>query len=254
LSDTRRRPYRDREHTYSLRNSEIHTLTETGKFRVIDVSDLATFSYAGDRARLESDIRNLEKQGLAERHRTSVFKKESREILTLTKHARRLIRKHEFVPKDQAIYHGFVKPKEASHDADLYRLYQKAASEIERKGGKISRVILDYELKETLCRKLGKAQAKNDPNLDTRRIQFARELHLPVVEGKVVLPDMRIEYETQEGSRARVDLELASGHYHANHLAEKAKAGFRIYARPEDAARLRRVRDDREITTAILSL
>lgn len=254
LPDITRRPYQDRNRTYSLRNSEIHTLTETGKFRVIDVNDLATFSYPGDRARLESDIRNLEKQGLAERHRTSVFKKESREVLTLTRDARRLIRKHDFAAKDQAIYHGFVKPREANHDADLYRLYKKAAEEIERKGGRVSRVVLDYELKENLFRKFGKTQAANDPDLNRRREQFARELHLPIVEGKVVLPDMRIEYETQDGSRARVDLELASGHYHANHLAEKARAGFRIYARPEDAASLRRVRDEREITTAILSL
>ena len=53
---------------------------------------------------------------------------------------------------------------------------------------------------------------------------------------------------------ARVDLELATGHYHAGHLAEKARAGFQIYARSEDTAGLRRVRDEREIMTAILSL
>jgi hypothetical protein len=53
---------------------------------------------------------------------------------------------------------------------------------------------------------------------------------------------------------ARVDLELATDHYHAGHLAEKARAGFQIYARSEDVAGLRRVRDEREIMTAILSL
>jgi len=51
-----------------------------------------------------------------------------------------------------------------------------------------------------------------------------------------------------------VDLELATGHYHAGHLSEKARAGFQIYARSEDTAGLRRVRDEREITVAILSL
>jgi hypothetical protein len=48
---------------------------------------------------------------------------------------------------------------------------------------------------------------------------------------------------------ARVDLELAISHYHAGHLEEKAHAGFQIYAPSEDAAGLRRVRDDREIMT-----
>lgn len=74
-----------------------------------------------------------------------------------------------------------------------------------------------------------------------------------MVEGKVILPDMRIEYETREGERARVDVELATSHYHGNHLAEKARAGFQIYARSQDADGLRRIRDEREITTAILS-
>jgi hypothetical protein len=65
---------------------------------------------------------------------------------------------------------------------------------------------------------------------------------------------VRIEYETQEGDRDRVDLELATDHYRPQGLAEKASAGFQIYARSEDAVGLRRVRDDHEIMTAILRL
>jgi hypothetical protein len=254
LSDRTRRTYRDRDRTYSLRDSEIHTLTEIGRFHVIDLNELAKLSYAGDHTRLENEISNLQKQGLVERHVTSPLKKEARPVLTLTKHAHRLIRKNELIRNDQAVYHGFVKPKEAKHDADLYRLYRKAADDIERKGGRVSRVILDYELKEKLNRKLGKAQASRDQDIDRHKAQFARELHLKIVGGKVVLPDLQVEYETAEGTPCRVDLELASAHYHAEHLAVKANAGFQIYARPEDTPRLRRIRDEREITAAILSL
>lgn len=253
LRDTTRSVYRDRERTYSLRNSEIHTLIEAGKFRVVDRNDLAKFAYACDRGRMESETRNLVRQGLAEQRGTSVFKKESREVLTLTKRGHRFIRHHNFVPEDQAIYSDFVKPKEAHHDADLYRLYQKITDDIERKCGRVLRVSLDYELKEKLYKKLGEAQARNDLRLDLKKQTLAREFQLPVVQGKVILPDMRIEYETQEGERARVDVELATSHYHGNHLAEKAQAGFQIYARAQDAAGLRRIRDEREITTAILS-
>jgi hypothetical protein len=253
LRDTTRNLYRERERTYSLRNSEIHTLIEAGKFRVVDTDDLAKFAYAGNRERMESDIRNLAREGLAEERRTSVLKKQSRQVLTLTRRGQRFIRQQNFLPEDQAIYHGLVKPKEANHDADLYRLFQKIADDIERKGGRVLRITLDYELKEKLYKKLGEAQARNDARLDFKRQTFARELQLPVVQGKVVLPDMRIEYETQEGERARVDVELATGHYHGNHLAQKAQAGFQIYARSEDAGGLRRIRDEREITTAILS-
>jgi len=249
-----RTEYTDRDRSYSLRPSEIHTLTEVGKVRVVGVEDLAKYAYAGDRSRRDSDLRHLIRQGLVERYGTSVLKKESQQVLTLTKQGQRLIRRHSFVPEDQAIYSGLVKPKEADHDADLYRLYQKVADEIEGKGGKVLQVQLDYELKEKLYRKLGQAQARGDRETQRLKQAFARELHLPVAQGKVSFPDLRIEYASQDMEMARVDLELATGHYHAGHLAEKARAGFQIYARSEDTAGLRRVRDEREITTAILSL
>lgn len=253
LRDSTRNVYRHREHNYSLRNSEIHTLIETGKFRVVDVDDLVKFAYGGNREWMENDIHHLTRQGLAEQRNTSVLKKESRQVLTLTKEGHRFIQQQSFVPKDQALHHGFVKPKEANHDADLYRLYHKVADDIEHKGGHVFRVTLDYELKEKLYKKLGEAQARNEARLDLQKQTLARELELPVIEGKVILPDMRIEYETREGERARVDVELATSHYHGNHLAEKAKAGFQIYTRSQDADGLRRIRDEREITTAILS-
>jgi hypothetical protein len=254
LAQRERTEIRNRDRSYSLRPSEIHTLTEVGKFRLVLVEDLAKHAYAGDCSRLDSDLRNLIHQRLVARRDTSVLKKESRQVLTLTKEGKRLIRRHGFVLDDQAIYSGFVKPKEADHDATLYRLYHKAVDEIERKGGKVLRVQLDYELKEKLYRKLGQAQAQGEDQTQSNKEAYAHQLQLPVVHGKVSFPDVRIEYADQEMEISRVDLELATGHYHAGHLAEKARAGFQIYARSKDAAGLRRVRDDREIMTAIMSL
>jgi hypothetical protein len=254
LAEHDREKYTDRDRSYSLRPSEIDTLTEVGKLRVVSVEDLAKFNYASDRSRMESDLRNLTRQGLVQQRGTSALKKQSHQVLTLTKQGQRLIRRHGFVPEEQSIYSGLVKPKEADHDANLYRLYHKAAEEIDRKGGKVLRVQLDYELKEKLYHRLGRAQARGDGETQRLKETFARDMNLPVVHGKVSFPDLRIEYETQEREIARIDLELATRHYHAGHLAEKARAGFQIYARPEDTAGLRRVRDEREITVAILSL
>jgi hypothetical protein len=161
LSSSRRAVYTDLDRSFSLRDSEVHTLSEVGTFRVVDTADLAQFAYSGERSRMEREVYNLIRQGLAEQRGTSVLKHDSRQVLALTKRGQRLIRHHNFVAEDQAIYCGFVKPKEADHDADLYRLYHKAADEIERKGGKVLRVQLDYELKEKLYRKLSKAQARH---------------------------------------------------------------------------------------------
>jgi hypothetical protein len=65
---------------------------------------------------------------------------------------------------------------------------------------------------------------------------------------------MRIEYDSAELERKHLDLELATRNHRPRALAEKAKAGFSFYALREDASRLRRVFDEREITAEILSL
>src|SRR5207245_11250827 len=62
LSQRTRTQYTDRNKTYSLRDSEIHTLSEVGKFRVVAGRDLAEFAYNGDRARVENDVENLVRQ------------------------------------------------------------------------------------------------------------------------------------------------------------------------------------------------
>jgi hypothetical protein len=67
----------------------------------------------------------------------------STKVLTLTKDGHRPLERAQLVSSRQATYYGLVKPKEARHDADLYRLYQKVAKEIERSGGKVRRVILE---------------------------------------------------------------------------------------------------------------
>jgi len=254
LKERDRSQYEDRGTRYSLLPSEIHTLTEVAKFRVVGVEDLARLAYNGDRERMQSDLRNLTRQGLVEPRATSPLKKESRQVVTLTERGECLIRRHGFVPGDQAIYSGLVKPKEAEHDADLYRMYHKAVDEIERKGGKVLGVQLDYELKEKLYQGLGRAQAQGQKETQKLKETFACDLQLPVVRGKVSFPDLRIEYATQENEIAHLDLELATRHYHAGHIAEKARAGFQLYARPQDTSGLRRVRDEHEITAAILSL
>ena len=246
LEQRERTAIQNRDRSYSLRPSEIHALTEVGKFRVVTVEDLAKHAYAGDRSRLDSDLRNLIHQRLVARRDTSVLKKESRQVLTLTKEGKRLIRRHGFVLDDQAIYSGFVKPKEADHDATLYRLYQKAADEIERKGGMVLRVQLDYELKEKLYRKLGQAQAQGKGQTQRSKEAFADQFHLPVVHGKVSFPDLRIEYANQEMEISRVDLELATGHYHAGHLAKRPAPVFKFTPgrkRSRPAPRARRPRD-----------
>jgi hypothetical protein len=246
------RAYYVRDRAYLLRESELRTLTEVGRFRVIAAPELAKYGYAGDDARMERDIARLEGQWLLKEDTLEISQKKTLRVLTLTKAGEKLLRKTSRLPEDQAIYHGLVKPREAEHDADLYRLYQKEASRIESTGGKPRRVILDYELKRDLNRDLSKLSPEKD-NADAKE-RIAEKHGLRVVDGKIPVPDVRIEYETAQGELSRVDLELATQHYRPRGLAAKAKAGFGLYSRPEDASRLRRVLDDRELTAGIFSL
>jgi hypothetical protein len=51
-----------------------------------------------------------------------------------------------------------------------------------------------------------------------------------VIEGRMVFPDVRVEYETADGEERSIDLELATQNYRAAHIRGKAAAGFRVYA------------------------
>jgi hypothetical protein len=246
-------PDLDRNRTYALRDSELKTLTDIGTFRVLKLDDLVTHRYAGDLAEARRDLDNLLRQGLILRRTTQP---EKTVYVTLTKAA------HSFLeasrPQDlkqrQALYHGFVKPREARHDAAIYRLYQQESSRIQKAGGKVQRVILDFELKRSVNHKLAKLRSLPASEQAEQKRQIAEENSLPVVNGKVALPDLRLEYEGPDQELAKVNLELVTGEYHAQGLKAKAQTGFAMYGLPEDAARLRPAMSDPEIMLDILSL
>lgn len=244
--------YRGRDREHSLRDSEVRTLADVGKFRVVPTEDLARFGYQGDQARMEADIRNLRKHGLVEQRTIEGHFSYSAKVLTLTKEGQRLLKHAQLVSFRQMTYHGFAKPKEARHDAELYRLYQKVATEIERSGGKVRRVILDLELKKELYQALSRMRPDKDTAYE--RISIASRFDLKVVNDKIPIPDLRIEYEDECRDVHRLDLEVATRDYRPQGLGEKAKAGFHVFARQQDHDRLRRVLDSQEITARIFAL
>jgi hypothetical protein len=247
-----RTPYRDRQWTYSLRISEIQTLRELGTFRAVDSEALAEIGYAGNRDRMEQDLRNLIRQSLITRHSVEGPERERFQVLTLTKAGQRFLTKQKLMPKGQPIYHGLVKTKEARHDATLYRLYHKAARQIESEGGKVRKVALDYELKKRINKEFARlGPERHNPE---KKIAIAQAPDVCVVNGKVLVPDLQVEYENAEGQLSRVNLELATKNYRVGHLQAKAQAGFTLYAPAQDSDRLRRALHDREITAEILSL
>jgi ribosomal protein S25 len=237
----------DRDRVYRLSESETRTIAELGRFRVIASHDLAQHVYAGDLDEARSENRNLVRQGLIRMGTFEGPEAIPRELLTLTIRGHRLLQANRLVAQEQAVYHGFVKPKDANHDADLYRVYQKEASRIRSEGGKNLRVVLDYELRSKINRDL----ARFGP---AARQEIAERYGLRVVGDKIPIPDLSIEYETHEGKIESVNLELVTEHYRGRGVAEKVRAGFSLYTPHGEAQHLRCVLDQHELIADIRSL
>jgi hypothetical protein len=252
-----------------LRPEEKKLLREVGRFRVVRTADLSESLYHGKARLLENDLKYLRDKGLIETQRVNLRRDGRRrtiervEVITLTKGGRRLLIKDGDLPKDQKIYAGLVKPREVEHDSQIYRAYQKEAERIQRSGGINLRVRLDFEIKADVQKAIY-AERKADPQRDMADIkqQVAERFELPFVEGKIQIPDARIDYdiprESDQDQGPRVghqDIEVLTAAYHSGHLRSKAQAGFRNYASSADRSSLTaKIEDDSHLMENILDL
>jgi hypothetical protein len=232
----------------------MEAMIDIGRFRTIDVQDLARFVYRGDEAQMRQDIENLRGQGLIEEKTVFRAHKSARKMVTLTQQGHQIARKASGLSERQRIYHGFVKPKELDHDADLYKVYQKAVEQIHEKGGKPLQVRLDFELKESINRGKEAAGRLSDEERAILVRAVAEENGLTIKGTTIHLPDIQVEYETREGKVERENLELLSQNYREDGIRGKAAAGFKIYARSGETNRIRRALQDTGLVREVLSV
>ena len=252
-----------RNRGYRISSAERETMTEIGKFSTIAIADLACHRYPNEPGKLRKDLHNLKAQKLIRQRRVMAGKGQGElSVLVLTREGKHLVQQEYRAARGQRFYAGLVKPREVAHDAAICRMYQVEAAEIEKRGGSVKRIVLDYELKKNVYKPLAKARNLRPLEYDKRQAEVAADNELKVIDGKIPLPDLRIEFETAEGDMAKVDLELATEHYHGAHAAGKLKAGFKVYADRASASRLNAsltygrssVYDGPELTVTILSL
>jgi hypothetical protein len=201
---------------------------------------------------MENDLRHLQGQQLI-RLRSVRFEGAMR-VVTLTHRGARIMRQVLKNSKDQEIYAGLKKPKDLRHDSALYEVYQAKVKEIEAAGGRIKRVVLDYELKKKLNRELSNVKDASPSEAQKLKEEMAQNFSVAVVDGKLVVPDVRIEYQDRDGNDVRVDLEYLTETYRHGDISSKAEAGFHLYAPHDQASRLHRVLDRHHILTEILSI
>jgi hypothetical protein len=246
-----------------LRPEERLTLAEAGRFRVLALKDVVQTVYGGDERAARSDLRYLQRQGLVTldivnaRRDGRVQPVERFEVISLTEHGERAARITSRIEPGQHLYHGLVKPREVEHDSQIYRAYRKEAEKIEAQGGEHLRVRLDFELKAEVQKAIHQLR-KSDPDhkIDSIKQAVAEQLQLPYVDHQIQIPDARIEYDLDQGSRTGFsDIEVVTAAYHPGHLRSKVQAGFRLYASSSDRSTISaRAEGDHHLLDRILDL
>jgi hypothetical protein len=235
---------RDRGHEYALRGSESRTLSVAGAFRVVSSRDLLDHD-GGPADPRTGDLRNLREQGLI---RTVSIPGHRDVAVVLTDRGRDLLESHRGNrngpgrgPSEspqgspQRFYAELKKAREVEHDVQVYRAYEREAQPIQERGGRIERVVLDYELKREYQqflqeRNRGRADSDGKPDRQESEIEdWAREHDLPYFDGHVHFPDARIEYEEPDGRWDHIDVEVVTVHYRGAHGASAARSGFSCY-------------------------
>ena len=222
------------------KSSPLHVLDEDGN----DIKTCSVFDCFGYEVSVGSSV--FRTVAIDARGKTGTF-------LALTWRGELLLKRSSSnqLEDSQAVYHGFVKPREIVHDAGVYRMYVAEAERIEREGGRIQRVVLDYELKKRAYSPLAKAHDLPPLEYAERQQEIAKENGIQVVDGHLVLPDLRIEYEDAQGAARHVDLELATRNYRAAHIRSKAAASFKVYADTR-SGHLAAVLDDHDLIAELL--
>jgi len=227
------RPPEETRTAYELRGREYHlnspqsaVLRDVGAFRTITAESLQKHVYHDDEERFRKDLRNLTDQRLIEIYPESAGKSR---YVSLTRTGKAVTEAHLRVKPGQTVYSGIVKKREVRHDAAIYELYHKEAQHITKSGGTPKRVVLDFELKKSINRQVSKLQGLSPAEYERRRQEIADAHGLKIVEGKIQIPDLRVEYESRDQEQSKVDLECVTGHYKARQIAAKIAAGFKLY-------------------------
>jgi len=259
-----------RDSDVRLRGSEVRTLATVGAFRVVPAGDLRDGQDRPlDPNR--GDLRHLRDQGLVEtiptigedralvvltergrdvleRNRWSNVRRDlqrsaggelrfddGREVDEERRQPQERKREQEFYAGVRSSRHtrfAVHKPRELTHDSQVYRAYLKEAERLREDNALIRRVLLDHELKREYQqflqeRNRGKSDSDGRPDRTPEEIhRWAIEHELPEHDGHVQFPDVRIEYEDRDRRLRTLDIEVETLHYRGGHAVSKAASGF----------------------------
>ena len=228
-----RREHDPRRERVSFATRQARTLEDLGIYRCAAVADIATERFGGHPYAARRGIDELKRRGLVEEFSARGPKGRPFKVLHLTQAGRREAagQRREQLDPGQRYWGGRVKAREASHEAAVYRAGREECRKLEGEGATVRRIRCDSELKSAVAKAAEKARARSGREAAERVKQAAAAaLGVPVVDGKVIYPDLQIEYVDAEGRGGRINVEVATGHYRAKEISAKLAAGFRMHA------------------------
>ncbi len=179
-------------------------IADVGLYRAVSYTDLSEQHFDGHPFATRRLVTQMKRAGLIEEHEARGPRGNTFTVLTATARgkdaAHRAAVDAGHIP-EQRTWTGLVKPAELSHDTPVYRA------------------------------------ALGDRAADDAKRAAATELGLPMHDDRVLYPDAQLEIEDADGVSGRVNVEIASDHYHAAAIAAKAGAGFAMHGSSRSATR-----------------
>ena len=221
------RPYQDRLDG---------TLVDVGVHRAVAYRDVVDAHFGGHPYTARRGVDKLKRAGLLEERKAKGPQGGTFTVLTATRGGAQLAQKlavrRGYAARQQA-WSGLGRTADLPHDIAIYRAVADARHRIEEQKGSVSRIRLDAELRRFVAQRSERVRASHGrAAADRERRHAARELGLPVrADGRVLYPDAQLEYSTADGrDPGRVNIEIATENYRDSAVAQKASAGFAIYA------------------------
>ena len=235
--DAREAQPRDRR-TRTIRDRD--TIADVGMYRAVAYTDISEHHYDNHPYVTRRAVNRMVRDGLLAEHAATGPQGNTFTVLTATARGRDAAHRAALdaghVP-EQETWSGLVKPAELSHDTAVYRAALDERARIEADGGRVVRVRLDAELKSRVATATETARAAGgDRAAETAKAAAAQELGLPMTDGHVMYPDAQLDIEDSDGIGGRVNVEIASDHYHAAAIVAKAGAGFALHGSSPSAS------------------
>ena len=243
-TDGHRREYNAREaqprdrRTRATRDRD--AIADVGMYRAVSYTDISEQHYDNHPYVTRRAVNRMVRDGLLAEHEATGPQGNTFTVLTATARGRDAAHRAALdaghVP-EQETWTGLVKPAELSHDTAVYRAALDERARIEADGGRVVRVRLDAELKSLVATATETARAAGgDRAAETAKAAAAQELGLPMKDGHVMYPDAQLDIEDSDGIGGRVNVEIASDHYHAAAIVAKAGAGFALHGSSPSAS------------------